>query len=191
MPATAVIYAQRAKWVLNANGTIDLDAERTLDDVLPVEEATPPPTKIRTPLYEAKVDPDIYFFGFDLTADEARGDDPTTVNPDPGWFFVIRERPGEPRFGLDIERDGDLNVWNDLAWDDVAPAPAEFIAVDATAPGRILTQPAALTDPKVPQWNDDKALHWGADLNSSEIAYILYQAPVLVAVHAQEMLGRG
>ena len=25
---------------------------------------------------------------------------------DPGWFFVIKERPGEPRFGLDIERDG-------------------------------------------------------------------------------------
>ena len=78
-------------------------------------------------MYEAKVDPDIYFFGFDLTEEDARGDDPTTPDPDPGWFFVIRERPGEPRFGFDIDRTGGLNVWNDLAWDDVAPSPAMFI----------------------------------------------------------------
>ena len=188
---TAVIYAHRAKWVRNSNGTIDLDAERELDDLLPTEEAEPPPTKILTPLYEAKVDPDIYFFGFDLTEEAARGDDPTTPDPDPGWFFVIRERPGEPRFGFDIERTGGLNVWNDLAWSDINVTDG-FIPAGPTAPNRTLTEPTASADAeKVPQWNEDKALHWGSDLNSSEIAYILYQAPVLVAVHAQEMLGRG
>ena len=30
-------------------------------------------TLVKTPLYEAKVDPDIYFFGFDLTAEKAKG----------------------------------------------------------------------------------------------------------------------
>ena len=29
------------------------------------------------------------------------GENPTD---DPGWFFVIKERPGEPRFGLDIDK---------------------------------------------------------------------------------------
>jgi hypothetical protein len=48
------------------------------------------------PLYEAKVEPDIYLLGFDLTADEARGGD-----GDAGWFFVLKERPGDPRFGVD------------------------------------------------------------------------------------------
>lgn len=186
---TAVIYAQRAVWTRKDDGTIDLNAERELDELLPAELADPPRTKLRMPMYDAKVDPDIYFFGFDLTEEDVLGDDPTAPDPDPGWFFVIRERPGEPRFGLDISREGQLNVWNDLAWDDVAPAPAARIPVGAGAPTLHLTEP---TDPsleeKVEQWGDDKALHWGTDLTSSEIAYVLYQAPVLVAVHAQEML---
>ena len=39
---TAVIYAQRAQWVKNADGTIDLDAERELADLTPAEELAPP-----------------------------------------------------------------------------------------------------------------------------------------------------
>lgn len=188
---TAVIYAQRAQWVKNEDGTIDLDAERELVKLTAAEELAPPTGKVRTPLYEAKVDPDIYFLGFDLTEEEARGDDPSKPNPDPGWFFVIRERPGEPRFGFDIERTGGLNTWNDLAWSDVAPTPAMFIPI-AGATTRTLTEPVNPADSeKHPQWEDDKALHWGSDLRASEVAYILYQAPVLVAVHASEMLGRG
>ena len=50
---------------------------------------------MRTPLYEAKVDPDIYFFGFDLTRRRRRkGGTGENPNDDPGWFFVIKERPG-------------------------------------------------------------------------------------------------
>src|SRR5229473_960124 len=65
---TAVIYAQRARWQFT-DGKIDTSLERRFDELTPAEEATPPKTKIRTPLYDAKVDPDIYFFGFDLTVD--------------------------------------------------------------------------------------------------------------------------
>jgi hypothetical protein len=161
-----------------------------LVDLLPSEQDQPPDTKVRTPLYEAKVDPDLYFFGFDITALEARGGTGEHDTDDPGWFFVIRERPGEPRFGFDIERDGPLEVWNDLAWPDVLPADAAFLPVGATATPHAL--PGAVTEPeKQDQWNDDRALHWGSDLTASEVAYIMYQAPVLVAVHAHEMLGRG
>ena len=52
-------------------------------------------------MFEAKVDPDIYFFGFDLTVEDVIGGTGENINDDPGWFFVIKERPGEPRFGLD------------------------------------------------------------------------------------------
>jgi hypothetical protein len=35
---------------------------------------------------------------------------------------------------------------------------------------------------------EDKQLRWNADTNAASIAYVLYQLPVLVAVHAAEML---
>jgi hypothetical protein len=31
-------------------------------------------------------------------------------------------------------------------------------------------------------------VNWSSDMNAAELAYILYQVPVLVAVHASEML---
>ena len=70
---TAVIYAHRADWSRNADATIDLSQPRKLVPLDPAEEAQPPRTKVRSPLYEAKAEPDIYFFGFDLTIAEAKG----------------------------------------------------------------------------------------------------------------------
>ena len=79
---------------------------------------------MKTPLYSAKVEPDIYFFGFDLTAEVAKGSDGSHPGDEnkPGWFFVIKERPGEPRFGLDLGGpNAEKNTWSDVAWEDVAP----------------------------------------------------------------------
>ncbi|MGH8602301.1 MAG: hypothetical protein ACREXR_05845, partial [Gammaproteobacteria bacterium] len=178
----AVIYAQRAKWQLKDDGTIDNTKERRLEDSPSVEANT------KTPLYEARVEPDIFFFGFDLTASIARGgigDDPTD---DPGWFFVIQERPGEPRFGFDIEREGDLNVWNDLAWPDVLLGADPFIRLNASTVTRTLTEPTAPeVQEKVVQWEEDQFLRWHKDSDAAEVAYIMFQAPVMVAVHAAEM----
>jgi hypothetical protein len=72
------------------------------------------------PLYKAEVFPDLKFFGFDLTIEEARGTALTDGFTDNlGWFFVIQEIPGEPRFGMDIKYDpgSDGITWDDLAWD--------------------------------------------------------------------------
>ena len=189
---TAVIYAHSAEWQLDDDGEIDNAKERRLVPLTPAEEDDPPRTKVKTPLYEAKVDPDIYFFGFDLTEEDAKGGTGEPGDEEPGWFFVIKERPGEPRFGFDSSRDGQLNVWNDLAWPDVAD-PEQRHLVLATSPSHSLVEP---TDPavteKVPQWEDDRALTWSpATMNASDVAYIAYQAPVLVAVHAAEMLKPG
>ena len=177
----AVIYAHKAMWQPKSESdpTPDKTKERVFD----------PAVEIKTPLYEAKVKPDIYFFGFDLVEDEARGDD--TVDDDPGWFFVIKERPGEPRFGLDIDRDGPIQVWNDLAWEDVVPglSDGDFIEI-AGAPSRSLpnTAPSGTAQEKKTQWDEDHLLSWTPGINSAELAYILFQAPVLIGVHASEML---
>ena len=179
----AVIYARRAKWQLKEDGTIDNTKERRFEESPSVEANT------KTPLYEARVEPDIFFFGFDLKADEARGgigDEPTD---EAGWFFVIQERPGEPQFGFDIEREGDLNVWNDLAWPDVLTGADPFIRLNASTVTRNVQQPIGPeVQEKVEQWEEDRFLSWHQNTDASEVAYIMYQAPVMVAVHAAEML---
>jgi hypothetical protein len=190
---TAVIYAHRADWRRKPDGSPDPTQERKLVDLTPDEEADPPHDKVRIPLFDAKIESDIYFFGFDLKEEDARGGTGAPGDDDPGWFFVLKERPGDPRFGLDIERTDELEVWNDLAWPDVLPPGAgagpAYIRFGADTPTLTLTAP---TDPsdieKADQYAEDRALTWNGQLNSADVAYILFQSPVLVAVHAREML---
>ena len=197
----AVIYAHRACWQRKKvtpaddglepcarSGAIDNTVERRLVSLTPAEELKPPTSKVLTPLYEAKVDPDIYFFGFDLTVAEAKGGDGSDPDDDPGWFFVIKERPGEPRFGLDNEVPATLQVWNDLSWPVVKPGSGEFIDIGA-APAALSVSNPGSADEKFPQYLDDKNITWNRNtISSAELAYVLFQAPVLVAFHAAEML---
>jgi hypothetical protein len=183
----AVIYAHRAAWELDDNGQIDLSRPRELADL---GTADPPPASlVRTPLYRAPVDPDIDFFGFDLTAPQALGGSGAPGDQDPGWFFVIKERPGEPRFGLDVDSDlaaADLTRWDELAWEHVGTGEGGFLA-PAAALG--LRAPGAGTPEEiVKQHQEDVQVRWSPATNAAEVAYVLYQVPVLVAVHAAEML---
>ena len=213
---TAVIYAHKAAWndkdrkaVTQDDQVIDLTKERTLYPIPEGQEDNPPPTIVKSPLYEAKVDPDIYFFGFDLTVCEAKGgtgDKNKAVDSrcadkverlDAGWFFVIKERPGEPRFGLDIGggnniEEGKIELWNDLGWDDLKPAVSEGGFIQITNQTPEITADQALEgediNEKANQQKEDKKIKWHKEMNAAELAYILYQVPVLVAVHASEML---
>ena len=185
---TAVIYAQKSQWHQRPDHTIDVNAERELVELSPAEEdASPMPfDKIRMPLFEAKIDPDIYFIGFDLTALEARGG--TKPTDDPGWFFVIKERPGEPRFGLDDVPDGPvprLINWNDLAWKHIGNAPGTLIQLNKTLHFDAYNPPLDQEDKPDPE---DGQAKWSPDTNAADLAYILYRVPVLVAVHASRML---
>jgi hypothetical protein len=183
---TAVIYAQAAQWQ-QTDGQIDPAKERTLVDIAPAEEDDPPREKIRTPLYQAKIEPDIYFFGFDLTVPQARGDSGKQPGDSAGWFFVVRERPGEPRFGFDETSSADFVVYNDLGWDHV-PLSGQFIKpVGGTVPGIPNATPPG-EDEKNDQRLDDVQVAWTNDVTAAELAYIMYQAPVMVAIHADEML---
>lgn len=179
----AVIYARPAKWqpTSTTDPSPNRNAERVLDDAAdPI-----------SPLYHAKVEPDIYFFGFDLTVDEARGD--PEEDDKPGWFFVFEERPGEPLFGLDVERRGALQVWNDLSWEDIMPGFSDGQLIELAAvptPTLATEEPSGGDIEKADQWQEDHQLEWRSDIHAGELAYILFQAPMRVAIHASELLPR-
>lgn len=186
----AVIYAQAAEWA-TTNGTIDPSKERSLVTIAPSEEDNPPRTKLRTPLYLAQVDPDLYFLGFDLTIPEALGGDGTHDTDPPGWFFVIKERPGEPRFGFDENSAPQIVVWGDLGWDRIPMSGQTISPVPGVAPGiQIPTVSPPGEEEKEVQRAEDAHVSWAEDVSAAELAYILYQAPVMVAIHAAEMLPR-
>jgi hypothetical protein len=146
---TAVIYAHRAKWERKPDNSIDLTQPRTLEDIDAAFEDKPPTIIVRTPLYEAKVDPDIYFFGFDLTIPQAKGGPGTNPNDDPGWFFVIKERPGEPRFGLELERKGALEILAEVTWKDTGAR--GFLPAGSLAPIALTAPPAGPTSSIAPR----------------------------------------
>jgi hypothetical protein len=143
--------------------------------------------ELKFPLFKAEINPDLRFFGFDLTVEKAKG---TTASHDfpgdhLGWFFVLQEVPGEPRFGMDISYqptvDTDTNPANDPrdTWDNLA-----WNLFGATEPAYVKVAPP----PNFPRPNvGELSLHpWAS--NAAQMAYILFQTPVMVAVHASEML---
>ncbi|HZB12623.1 MAG TPA: hypothetical protein VE467_06330 [Chryseolinea sp.] len=140
---------------------------------------------IKVPVFIAELDPDIYLFGFDLDEEEAKGD--STDATKPGWFFVLRERPGQIRFGLDdwtptdpddpAFPESDPTNWNDLSWEHLVNAPSDLNNYHLDAQHVFAAGTGSENTP---------IATWGK--NSADMAYILYQNPVLFARHGQEML---
>jgi hypothetical protein len=161
-----LIFAQKAVAGTDASGESPV-----IDQDLDEDEFE---TQVKFPLYKAEIAPDLKFFGFDLTIEQARGTEKTPgFDDDLGWFFILQEIPGEPRFGMDIEFDpgSDGLTWDDLAWDSFGGADLKFIQAGV--------HPTITPSDNTP----DK---WGT--NSANMAYILFQKPSMVAVHAKEML---
>lgn len=182
---TAVIYAQKAQWD-QTQGENDPDKERILAELDIAEQDNPPTTKVKTPLFQAKVEPDIYFFGFDLTSLEVKGG--TKGTEDPGWFFVIKERPGEPRFGLDqpvTDETPRLINWNNLSWKHINTPEGSCIDLNQTL--SFTGYDSGVDQENKPNAQDVQA-KWSPATNSAQLAYILFQVPVMVAVHGSRML---
>jgi hypothetical protein len=178
----AIIYAHKAWWDSPDHTTPAPDKERILAELTPAQEADPPPELVLTPLYEARVSPDLTFFGFDLTDTVAKG----APDGDAGWFFCIKQREGEPRFGFDIEGEAKIETVNDIAWSHLGTAEGGSIAASALS---TITLDALEPDDteKVEQRADDARVVTAA-VSAARWAYLAYQSPVLVAVHAAEML---
>jgi len=138
---SAVIYAVKATLV---NGV------RTLSK-LPEHESYP--------IFRGSMDPDITFFGFNLSVDEVLGIAPpeSRVGPDyQGYFIVIQEQPGEPRFGYDIGTQLGSSTHVKVS--------------NGLPPGT----------PMKPN------LSWGH--NGAHMAAILRQLPVRIAIHAAQFM---
>ena len=174
-----MVFAQRAEY-----DNADASKPRHLKDGI-----DPASNETKFPLFKAEIDPDITLFGFSLDEKTARGDrieqsHGSAAGKDPGWFFVLKERPGHVRFGLDDFTDehgntdvmpsGNPKTWDDLAWEYLVNSKADLDTYHITFNKNIVIQNTA----SQPLWNS----------NSADLAAILFQDPVLFARHAAEML---
>lgn len=174
-----IVYAQRAKWGKGPGDNLRLVLWDETGEGAAANAADP---NVRLPLFKASVPPDIHFVGFNLTVEDVKGapDLEETVDAKGripaeklGWFFVVQEVAGEPRFGLDEnppEADSPSR-WDNLSWDHLGQ---DVKVVDVDRPFLL------------PITGNDEGIRWGA--NSADMASILFQRPVLVAIHAREML---
>lgn len=164
----ATVYAVRAKF--GAAGLRELDTEE------------------RHPVFSGTLKPDVAFFGFELSLEDARGvDQPAGPH---GWFFVLQEQPSEPRFGLDVGGPPGQPVgsWDALSWPSLAAseaALADLGYIDLTA--SLPDTAAAEAAPPHGVWHAE-ATGPGRGARASDLAFITLQRPVRVAWHASDML---
>jgi hypothetical protein len=164
----AIVYAVKAKMTTQGR---DLDEEE------------------KHPIFVGKLEPDVSFFGFELTDERVRGGGSTDPH---GWFFVLQERPSEPCFGLDVSSApaGIPGRWLDLSWGHLAGDAAgleaiKYIDLDQSLPdtSQIVPVPA---DPVV-AWHATQGLG-PSGAKSSDLAFITLQRPARVAIHGSQML---
>jgi len=173
-----LVYAQKAEY-----NPVDPTLERKLPETITE-------TNTKFPVFTARLEPDIFLFGFELTADEAKGErvvnNTNTSGMNPGWFFAFKERPGEIKFGLDDFYDDlgspgmpseNAENWDDLTWEHLVDNNDELQSYFINFSKSVNIQ-IAVPDQPDPVWGD----------NSADLAHILYQNPVIFARHAQEML---
>jgi hypothetical protein len=167
-----VVYACQAIWD-SAAGRHDI----------PVDEVH------KNPVFRGSLDPDVTFFGFDLSEDDARGEHDHT-SPNQGWFFVFQEQPAEPRFGLEPApapfAHPPMAQWSDLSWAHMAADATALQSLPQLRPTPMTggsNPPSALPDGTNPE---DPHNHWADD--AAQIAYTLLRRPVRIAVHAEMML---
>jgi hypothetical protein len=142
-----------------------------------------PGGEIRQPVLFARFEPDVYCFGFDLEKLVARGK-PAPERNDLGWYFVLAERFGEPRFGLDEAPfpQPDSSKASSLSWANLVHNPQQFDqlgAIDLTRHAPAMPAGGFATDP-------GRRAAWGTD--SADMAALLLQSPFRVFFHANDML---
>ena len=159
------VYAARA--VPNPTRAEFKEMNRRPEDDLEVD--------VQHPVLFAKFDPDIYCYGFNLERDEALGR-PMPQSP-LGWYFVLAERFGEPRFGLDAggTRGQTVSDANELKWGNVLDEGAVG-AVNLTT--HVPVKKTLTTGPGTAIWASDAA----------DMAAILLREPFRMYYHASDML---
>lgn len=150
--------------------------------------------KFLYPTFRSQIDPDTLLLGFNLTALEAFGalangnypEQPDPQNPIDhlgGYYFVFQEREGDIRFGLDTGSASGIALtdWNNATWKDFnVDNDGEYL--------NPTSGPLAGTNfPATPPYDDThNDVAWNQ--SSADAAYVLYQPPVYVAMHASRLL---
>jgi hypothetical protein len=97
------------------------------------------PEELKYPVFRGRLEPDITFFGFNITPDEALYEpyhldetNPPDDHPNEGWFFVLQEPPAETRFGLDVGMESDVGQTPPgiVTGDDTSPVKATVTEVN-------------------------------------------------------------
>jgi hypothetical protein len=195
--------------VFAGKAVMGADGKRKLDES-PGAEAF-----YKNPIFGGKLEPDMTFFGFNLTAEEARG----SADAPHGYFFGFQQIPTEPRFGLEPLPDkAPVDRWASLSWQNFAANNAMSslqlsyrslpLLANSWSPRRLAssvfrlsrdsatlpdfvpatTQPhhVAITADPTSIDAPDHAIQWGQD--SAQSAYVLLRLPFRIMVHADRML---
>lgn len=129
------------------------------------------------PVFYSKVDPDIYFVGFNISYEDAVGDNDdrfsSITDPNPGYFFVFKEVIGETRFGMDI---GDYAT-NTGGGGTNTPSGIENLNWGHMQEDAV----EVIYNVKL------NKLTGNFGLNSANVAFALNQDPVKIAIHASEL----
>lgn len=160
-----IVFAQRA--VKDSENQLVLDPADIMDNY-------------KFPVFSGNLAPDTRLLGFELTKEEVKltgesGESGT------GWFFVLAEVPGEPRFGMDIHYEAPSsgpNTWNDLSLENFA----DFTFVS----GSNAPDPNTANGGWPADATSDTLEIWGR--SAADMAGILMQKPVMVAIHGSELL---
>lgn len=150
--------------VTNSSNTLSTGTTSTPKKILnPTEDAS----SIKYPIFRAELAPDVVALGFDLDVATAKGDANNA-----GWYFMFKERPGKIKLGMDEggTAPSQLNSINDLHWQHM---PSTLSGVTYVAPNQSLnfaSGAAVLAS------------------NAAELATHLYQAPLLLGIHATRLL---
>ncbi len=117
----------------------------------------------------------------EVSPEPSSQNNPPSQQVDPGWFFVLAEVPGEPRFGMDVTYAApkdEKNTWDNLSL--VNFTPGSLFVLGSKRPTFNGPWP---NDPG----NDSPDLEtWGRC--SADMAGILLQKPVMMAIHGSELL---
>lgn len=169
--------------------------------------------EIKFPEFRGRLDPDITFFGFDLSPKQAlydpyhEGNNQPDDHPDEGWFFVFQEPPAETRFGLDeadtaehripagvesnagppreSEDDRDVLGWRDLSWAQLSDGNPDDIRYVSVSDSRPGRENWRVSAGSS-QFDAGDAAEWG--YNSAHMARVTWQLPVRVSIHADDMI---
>jgi len=173
---------------------------------------------VKFPVFRGKLDPDITFFGFDLSPDEAlydpyhEGAQEPDDHPDEGWFFVLQEPPGETRFGMDVGTEADIGQTPYGMHSDAPGTPREptaaledevetgwsalswaHLADDDEDPSSVTHVDVDGSRPGAENWSfqaagDDGSVATKWGFNSAHMARATWQLPVRISIHADDMM---